>query len=362
MSGLNILGDQGQISKQYPQPVDDMSVSSANQAISGETVSLYYSNAGTRTIDAGQAAGTAVTGKLVAAPILDVEGHRVASLNDTSLSFTGNCFTTERSYPTETAEKARFKAWKDKLSDITNGFANGEYCIDYATGAVYGVKATTTSSLTSAAYTINRGLGGGTTTLPSNVNLDEIGGENVGDHGSAVIDHGVQPLYEARSTQAAADTEGNAIRGAVTLNQEQIMAGYSYTNQNLRTGETDPISTHHLETTAVVVTNGTDGTYYYYSDMDGYSALGSQLTLSGGSGTVTVTLEGTMQDDGTAQASCTYIDVTNDAFGSASYTASTTLNDSAGFFGQFKYVRYKVVASTGGANDADWTIYNKRKY
>lgn len=114
----------------------------------------------------------------------------------------------------------------------------------------------------------------------------------------------------------------------------------------------------YLNQTLAAVTNGEDGTEYYYIDMAGWKRAGFQLILNGGSGTVTVTVEGTMQDDGTAQGSCTYVDITNDVFGAANFTASAMLNDYTGKLVGFKYVRVKVVASTGDADDADWTIYS----
>jgi hypothetical protein len=178
----------------------------------------------------------------------------------------------------------------------------------------------------------------------------------------ADTDDGVATTDRARSTQRAAVAEDDAVRPTSTPYGERVGAGYNYTNQNNRVEETDPISTHHVEDTVADITNGADGTYSYYLDMDGYSRLGMQLILSGGSGTCTVTIEGTVQDDGTAPSSCTYYDVTSEAFGAASFTASNILNDSTGFFGQFKYVKVKVVAATGAADDADWTIYSKRKF
>lgn len=108
------------------------------------------------------------------------------------------------------------------------------------------------------------------------------------------------------------------------------------------------------------VTNGADGTYYYYIDMEGYRESVYQLELNGGSGTVTVTVEGSVQNDGTAADSCEYDDVTSATFGSASFTSSTTLVDNASKLAVFKYVRIKVVAATGAADDADWTIYHRR--
>lgn len=145
-------------------------------------------------------------------------------------------------------------------------------------------------------------------------------------------------------------------------NGKLSMAGYDSSTGCTSTCESNPISSHHSETTVASVTNGTDGTYYYYLDMDGYRELGLQLILDGGSGTVTVTVECTVQDDGTAPASCTYNDVTSSVYGSASFTASTMLFDTNKVLGECKYVRVVVVASTAAANDADWTIYAKRLY
>lgn len=110
----------------------------------------------------------------------------------------------------------------------------------------------------------------------------------------------------------------------------------------------------------VVVTNGVDGTYYYYVDMENYKKAGFQFVISGGSGTVTVTLEGTMQDDGTNYDLCDYDDITQDVVGVPNITASDMFNDSDDFMSNCKYIRVKVVASTGGANDGDWTIFHAR--
>lgn len=114
--------------------------------------------------------------------------------------------------------------------------------------------------------------------------------------------------------------------------------------------------------TPIAVTNGTDGTYYYYYEMNGYKQLGIQLIIGAGSGSVTATVEGTMQDDGTAQASCTYKDVTNALYGAASFTASNVLFDTNTKCGNFKYLRVKIVANTGGAGDGDWTIFAKKLF
>ena len=142
----------------------------------------------------------------------------------------------------------------------------------------------------------------------------------------------------------------------------KIGAGYDSGLDAIRVINVQGVEDAHLEEILAEVVNGADGTYYYYVDMDGFRKGGFQLTISGGTGTCTATVEGTLQDDGTVPASCTYQDITNATFGAASYTASTMLIDNAEKLACYKYVRIKIVASTGGADDADWTIYHNRLY
>lgn len=137
----------------------------------------------------------------------------------------------------------------------------------------------------------------------------------------------------------------------------------------LRVEEVDPLSQHYVSETLADVTNGTDGDYYYYVDMNAFRKCGFQIIGSAGAapGTLTITVEGTMQDDGTAPASCTFDDITNDTFGSASFLISTTapaivtLNANTEKLALYKYVAIKLVAASG-ANDGDWTIYHTRLY
>jgi len=108
------------------------------------------------------------------------------------------------------------------------------------------------------------------------------------------------------------------------------------------------------------IVNGADDTYYYYTDMSYFEALSFQGAMSCVAGTVTLTVEGTLQDDGTAQGSCTYADVTNAVFGVANVEAAAgaavvSLFDTSDRLGKFKYVRCKVVANTAG-NTGDWAI------
>lgn len=125
----------------------------------------------------------------------------------------------------------------------------------------------------------------------------------------------------------------------------------------LRTAEQDPLNFAFQPEKLVAVTNGTDGTYTYYVDLATFRKGAIQLLLDGGSGSVTVTVEGSCQDDGTAPASCNYVDITNALFGAATFTASNILFDKEGYFTGLKYLKIKVVADTTGANNADWTIF-----
>jgi hypothetical protein len=158
--------------------------------------------------------------------------------------------------------------------------------------------------------------------------------------------------------------DGKFIRGTQigSTNQAQLqMAGHDESTNSNRMEETDPLSAQHLENVIAEVNNGTDGTYDYYVDMDGFSAESIHLVLNGGSGTVVVKLYASIEDNGTAPASVEEIDKGMEYFGAASWTASDILNDSAQVLGNVKWLHIEVVAATGGADDADWTIFGKQK-
>lgn len=104
-----------------------------------------------------------------------------------------------------------------------------------------------------------------------------------------------------------------------------------------------------------------DGTYNHYYDMEGYSGIGIQSTLNNGSGTCTLTVEASLQNDGvTAQADCDYVDVTESVFGSASYTGADNpimLLDDTGALALAKYVKVKIVTASGGADDCEYKLH-----
>lgn len=167
--------------------------------------------------------------------------------------------------------------------------------------------------------------------------------------------------YASDSQVAAVSANGDDVRLALSKHGEVYLASHTYPTQSDRAEEIDPANQWYEFSTLAAVTNGTDGTYYYYIPMAAYTRLDLQAVISGGSGTVTLTVEASIQNDGTAPASLTYADVTNQAYGSASFTATQMLVDNSQFFGSFSYVRVKVVAASG-ANDGDWTIYMKKTW
>jgi len=129
-----------------------------------------------------------------------------------------------------------------------------------------------------------------------------------------------------------------------------------------RVEEIDPIDARGQADTLYDVTNIVDGTYYVYVSMDTYRKGFFQLELNGGSGTVTISIQGTCQDEGVAAASRTYQDIGSATFGSASWTADAILADNAEKLAGYTYLRITIVASTGAADDADATIYGVRLY
>lgn len=109
-------------------------------------------------------------------------------------------------------------------------------------------------------------------------------------------------------------------------------------------------------TTLATVTNGTDETYYYYFQPGGYELINLHGILSAGSGSCTVTLETSSEDVATSDKVTSWVDTTALCLGSANYTA-TFLKTCYKLMAGFTWARVKVVASTGGANDADWKLY-----
>ena len=166
----------------------------------------------------------------------------------------------------------------------------------------------------------------------------------------------------ARTSQITAVANDDRTDNVLNEYGEQVNAGYTWGTDSNRTEEIDPVSSHHVEETLIDETNiTTNTTTYAYLDLDGYRYFSLQGETSGTSptDTLTVTIEATDQDDGTAQADCTYQDVTSDLFGVASWVDTD-------FFAvcdipvSYKYIRVKYVTSNDSGDDADLTVYSKK--
>jgi len=171
----------------------------------------------------------------------------------------------------------------------------------------------------------------------------------------------------AETTIPAAVADGDRVNAwfdeyGRTIIKDQAV--YDSGTQSNKVLESSPISAHHSESTLLNLTNiATNTTGYAYIDMDGYRFLSLQGETSDGTpiDVLTVTIEATLQDDGTAQALCTYQDVTNSLFGVASWVDTD-------FFAiidtpvAFKYVRVKYVTSNNAGSDADLAVYIKKMY
>jgi len=160
---------------------------------------------------------------------------------------------------------------------------------------------------------------------------------------AAILVDSISAVYELSVNINNINLDGTGIASETTLSEISSALG-------------------HSETTLLSLTNIAAGTTAYaYFDMDGYRFFSLQGETSDALpvDVLTVTVEATNQDDGTAQTACAYQDITLDMFGVASYV-DTDFFAAADTPVAFKFVRVKYVTSAGGGNDADLTVYLKR--
>ena len=182
--------------------------------------------------------------------------------------------------------------------------------------------------------------------------------------GAAVPATGAAVMYEASSAQKVAVDTGDAVIPSTNLNGEAVIAGHTWGTNSNRSDEIDPVSAHHVEATLADVTDEASGTTtYYYVDLDGFTGLAVQVEIGAATDTITYTVEGSIQDDGTAPASCVYQDITQygmnietAASTAADYTADAILTLPSR--SNYKYVRIKTVSS-GGNDTGDYVILVK---
>lgn len=164
---MNILKFFNNISIFRGIPAEEKNASSSVRTVPAEVVQLYYYSGAVRTIDAGQQAGVAVEGQLSFNNIKNASGDHQASLLDTSLAYTSGVFTAEVEFPYLDVENGDGGTGKGILDYVVRNFSNGQFCVDYSTGKLFGKKATTAVTLAGVTYKIRVGI----TASPSGAGL-----------------------------------------------------------------------------------------------------------------------------------------------------------------------------------------------
>jgi len=204
----------------------------------------------------------------------------------------------------------------------------------------------------------NVGLGTQRVTLSS----DGVVGQCQNTDDSAIGTKGLAIVAKAKTAQRAAVADVDAVQIVANEYGELVISGHTWATRSVRCEEIDPLDQKYIGETLASVTNQAAGTYNYYVDMGGYAKFALHMNLTTFTAGSTVKVYGTLQDDGTAPASCTYIDVTNTIFGVASYTATGLAIDDVGTCGMFKYLKIEVVIGAGGGGADDYTLWTKRMY
>lgn len=256
-------------------------------------------------------------------------------------------------------------SYADKMTYIATWLdTNGDYAIDHRRGQVWLLtKADPTND--AATYEYATPLSGGG--AGDKVDVIKLGGVAMPtEHTAMPATPPVMPVGGEYRAATDTYTDGDTVIAHYDINgnQKVVDKAYDSLTQANKTAEVNPLNQQYVGETLLSLTNiAQTTTGYGYLDMSGYRYFTLQGETSGATPTdvLTVTVEATCQDDGTAAASCTYQDVTNAVFGVASWV-DTDFMAVADTPQPFKYVRVKYVTSTGGGNDADLTVYAKRMY
>lgn len=306
-----LLRNQYQVSAQTPMPVDPMDSSSLGSTYSEGTVQLYYYNAGVRTTDAGQAAGTVVDGVFTYRNILDSLGVAIACKDNTSLAFTCLAMTEEvdpSAHPQllQIMEGNDTSTPSEKAAAIGAFLSNGQYVVDYRKSVVWVKKATTAASMTGVSYKISSAS-------------DEDGYTYV--------------------RSKAYDATTSADRNSLIRDISDQYTNDTFTLTNVPNATPD-------ETTIV--------------DMDGYDGCSIHIENTGGTDTFEATIEASNEG---AESTSDWLDVTQYGFtnacgaDAASYTADTILFSKPDL--NVKAYKVKITTADGG-DDADFQIFIKR--
>ena len=357
---------QSDVSGLTPMPIDNIDDTSTVNIASAETVVWSYNNSGAWGVAGGQAAGTIVISKLSYTGVLNSNGSALGCYEDTSLSWGAATRVSSLIYiPEEAFSKMANMTVAEKVAYVATWLTtNGQYAIDHRRGEVW-AKPKAIVANDAATYKYATTLTGGGS--GDKVDVIKLGGEAVPtDNGPA----GATPkvlmaggIYKS-SDDTYDDNDAVPVHFDVGGWQHVRDKAYDSSTQSNKVAEISPLSSQYVNETLIDETNiTTNTTTYAYFDMDGFRNFSLQGETSGTAPTdvLTVTLEATNQDDGTAAASCAYQDVTNALFGVASWV-DTDFMAIADTPQPFKYVRVKYVTSNGGGGDADLTVYLKKLY
>lgn len=163
---------QNDITNRLPMPVDILADTAYVNTISSETLQLYYWNSGALTQDAGQAAGTVVIAKFAYTGILDSLGGMIGSDKDSSVTGIATILTSQKPCDYSQIGAPDNATLEQIAADLTANFSNGQYCIDYRNGILYGKKATTGTSFT-VGYKVQSQTTGGGTSIAATVKLTD---------------------------------------------------------------------------------------------------------------------------------------------------------------------------------------------
>jgi hypothetical protein len=160
-------------------------------------------------------------------------------------------------------------------------------------------------------------------------------------------------------SQLAALSDDDIALPAMSPHGETYLASHDYTTQSERVGEIDPIPEKYEYSTIGSGTSIAGATAYtFYIPMAGYTRLDLQMVVTAGG--IEATFQGSIQADGTAPASLTYIDAGSDLYSSfiSSFASSLLWLDENQNAGAFNYVKLGVTT----VGTTTFAIYAKKQW
>ena len=250
-----------------------------------------------------------------------------------------------------------------KVYSTDNTSANSRYGLIDGSGVVF----MNLDQVGSSSVDVNIGsVGDGTLRVtigsddPIVTSLGTLDNWNV-NHDGPLSDSGLQIMGAAQTAQASGVNAGSGVRLVSNVYGEQVIAGYNWNTQSIRTEEIDPLPEKYVSETLANASSQPSGTTNYFFDMNGFKTFAVQIEdTAGAAGSNVYTVATSIQDDGTAPSSATYQDVTNAWFGAGNFTTDAMLvRDTPA---PVKFVRVRVSRANGSSADGAWTIYLKKMY